>query len=226
MGSKATPVDRFSFERTLLAKGIWPVAGVDEAGRGPLAGPVLAAAVILPDVFVRDGMPPDLTGLNDSKQLSAEQREAFFLRLTTDPAIRFGLGRIDPPQIDAINILQATHAAMNLALAALSQSPQPPAHVLVDGLHVRSIRMSQTAIVKGDSLSYSIAAASILAKVTRDRLMQEFDAQFPGYGFARHKGYGTSEHLGAIRCLGPCPIHRRSFSPFRPVELELFPPPL
>ena len=194
-------------------------AGGDEAGRGPLAGPVVAAAVIFPCAWSAGAFDERLRDLNDSKQLSRQQREDFFSILTANSAICFAIAVVDAGTIDRINILQATHRAMNDALAQLRPQPQ---HVLVDGRPVKSMSFPQTALVKGDSLSYSIAAASVLAKVTRDRMMQEFDAQFPGYGFAEHKGYGTPQHLAAIAERGPCPIHRRSFAPIKPVQARLF----
>jgi ribonuclease HII len=162
-----------------------------------------------------------LRGLNDSKQLTEEQREKYFALLTTHPEIRFGIAVVDVEEIDRINILQAAHLAMRLALEQLQPAPQ---HVLVDGRPVKTMRIPNTPLVKGDARSYSIAAASVLAKVTRDRLMAQYDAQFPGYGFAVHKGYATPQHLAAISQLGPCTIHRKSFSPFRivPENLELF----
>lgn len=212
-------LDRLAFERALWEQGCDRVAGVDEAGRGPLAGPVAAAAVILPARWAQTGLPPELDGLNDSKQLTEAQRESFFAFLTACSEIQFGLALVDAAQIDAINILQATHRAMNDALGQL----QPAAkHALVDGKPVKSLRVTQTAIVKGDAKSYSIAAASVIAKVTRDRLMLEYHQQWPHYGFAEHKGYGTARHLEAIAKLGPCPIHRRSFAPLKPAEPELF----
>jgi len=195
------------------------VAGVDEAGRGPLAGPVVAAAVILPRAWVLEGIPNAFADLNDSKQLTEAQRDQFFAGLTGDPAVRFAIAAVGPSVIDEINILQATHRAMNQALADLGNDVD---HALVDGRPVRSLRWPQTALVKGDSLSYSIAAASVLAKVTRDRVMREADAKWPGYGFAGHKGYPTPEHLEAVHRLGPCPIHRLSFAPLRRPEPELF----
>lgn len=210
--------ERISFERELWQKGFQLVAGVDEAGRGPLAGPVVAAAVILPQAWRDGGFDERLRDLNDSKQLTEAQREAFFAILTAHPEIRFGIATVNAAVIDRINILQATHRAMNEALAKLQP---PPEHVLVDGRSVKSMKFPQTALVKGDSLSYSIAAASVLAKVTRDRLMLEFDVEFPGYGFAAHKGYGTPQHLAAIAEHGPCPIHRRSFAPIKPAQAEL-----
>ncbi|HUA68529.1 MAG TPA: ribonuclease HII [Candidatus Saccharimonadales bacterium] len=215
----ATSIDRFEFERALWNCGITRVAGVDEAGRGPLAGPVVAAAAILPKQWAESGLPRELDGLNDSKQLTLLQRKNFFAFLTTCGEVEFAVAQIDSVQIDAINILRATHQAMNAALAALSPQPQ---HALVDGRPVKTIYMSQTAIVKGDARSYSIAAASVLAKVTRDRLMLEFDRQWPVYGFAEHKGYGTARHLAAIAAHGPCPIHRKSFAPIKQAESELF----
>ena len=212
--------DRFLHERVLFASGIERVAGVDEAGRGPLAGPVVAAAVILPRAWVLEGIPDAFADLNDSKQLTEAQRDRFFAGLTGDPAVRYAIAAVEPSVIDEINILQATHRAMNQALADLGDDVD---HALVDGRPVRSLRWPQTALVKGDSLSYSIAAASVLAKVTRDRVMREADAKWPGYGFAGHKGYPTPEHLEAVARLGPCPIHRLSFAPLRRPEPELFP---
>jgi len=209
---------RLSFEQSHWRNGLRFVAGVDEAGRGPLAGPVLAAAVSFPQAWLTTGLPGSLRGLNDSKQLTEEERERFFAVLTSLPEVRFAVGRSDEGLIDQINILQATHRAMRLALAQLEPDID---HVLIDGKPVHPLSYPQTALVKGDARSYSIAAASVLAKVTRDRLMMEYDRQYPGYGFAEHKGYGTPAHLEAIRHLGRCPIHRRSFAPFRPVELEL-----
>ena len=212
--------DRFAHERDLQAQGIAPVAGIDEAGRGPLAGPVVAAAVVLPPEWIDAGLPPFLEGLNDSKKLSGKKREKLYTAIRECPEIDFGITSVEADEIDRINILQATHAAMNRALAGLRC---PVRHALVDGLPVRTLTAPQTAIVKGDSLSFSIAAASILAKVTRDRLMIEHARHHPGYGFAGHKGYGTRQHLEALRLFGPCPIHRRSFAPIKPPsQQELF----
>jgi len=191
---------------------------MDEAGRGPLAGPVVAAAVVFPSDIVASGLPPELEGLTDSKQLSAARRDLFF-GLLTSGLVELSLGQVDAAMIDRLNILRATHRAMTEALAGLGPLPE---HILVDGLPVPSLAGRQTAIVKGDARSYSIAAASVLAKVTRDRLMVEYDRRYPGYGFARHKGYGTREHLAALAQHGPCPIHRRSFAPLRPRQRELF----
>ena len=210
---------RFHYERELHARGTTAIAGVDEAGRGPLAGPVVAAAVMLPPEWFLSGLPRAFCGLNDSKQLTADQRERYFALLTTDTGVRYGIAVIDAGVIDAINILQATHRAMNDALAQLQPGPD---HALIDGLIVQTLRWPQTPIVGGDGKSFSIAAASVLAKVTRDRLMLEFDRQYPTYGFARHKGYGTPQHLAALATHGPCAIHRRSFAPVAQPELPLF----
>jgi ribonuclease HII len=212
-------INRFEFERALWQKNIARVAGVDEAGRGPLAGPVVAAAAILPSRWAESGLPAELAGLNDSKQLTETQREKYFQFITGCGEIEFGIAEIDAAVIDEINILQATHRAMNAALAKLNP---PPPHALVDGRPVKTLRVPQTAIVKGDARSYSIAAASVLAKVTRDRLMLEFHAQFPEYSFDEHKGYGTAKHLAAIEKFGACPIHRRSFAPLKSSEQKLF----
>jgi len=216
--ARADQIDRFAFERALWARGMTRLAGVDEAGRGPLAGPVLAAAAILPLKWADAGLPRELEGLNDSKQLTAAQREQFSNYLVTCGEVHFAIAQVGAGQIDAINILRATHRAMNEALAKLQPAPD---HVLVDGRPVKTMILPQTAVVQGDARSYSIAAASVLAKVARDRLMLEFDRQWPKYGFAEHKGYGTAQHLAAIAAHGPCPIHRRSFAPLRPVQMNL-----
>ncbi len=210
--------NRLGYERALWQKGLAEVAGVDEAGCGPLAGPVVAASVVFPCSWAQEGLGGKLRGLNDSKQLTEEQREKYFAILISNPDIRYAIAIVDVELIDQINIRQAAWRAMHLALEQL----QPKAeHVLVDGLKIKWLPYPQTALVQGDCKSYSIAAASVLAKVTRDRLMREFDKLHPGYGFAQHKGYATPQHLTAIAALGPCPIHRRSFSPIRPVETEL-----
>jgi ribonuclease HII len=211
--------NRLGFERELWERGLSFVAGVDEAGCGPLAGPVVAAAVMFPCAWRETGLFGKLRGLNDSKQLTEEERERYYQRITSHPDIRFAIASVDVEMIDQINILRAAHRAMNLALQQLQPCPE---HVLVDGRRVRTLSLPHTALVKGDCRSYSIAAASVLAKVTRDRLMKEMDQLYPGYGFAEHKGYSTPQHLAAIAQRGPCAIHRRTFSPFRPVELELF----
>lgn len=185
----------------ILGRGLpFSVCGIDEAGRGPLAGPVAAAAVIL---------PPDrnIPFLNDSKKLSPKKREELFDIIRAE-AVAFSVTLIDAQRIDEINILQATYEAMRQAVSGLQMRPD----VLVnDAVTIPGIDLPQAAVVKGDAKCISVAAASILAKVTRDRLMEEYDALYPGYGFAKHKGYGTAAHIEAIRTLGPCPIHRRSF---------------
>jgi ribonuclease HII len=211
--------NRLGFERELWQKGTEYVAGVDEAGCGPLAGPVVAAAVSFPCSWLGTGLYGKLRGLNDSKQLTAEEREHYFAVLTTHPEIRYGIATVEVELIDQINILQAAHRAMSIALEQLQP---PPQHVLVDGRPVKSLKFPHTPLVKGDARSYSIAAASVLAKVTRDRLMVKLDQQYPGYGFAEHKGYSTPQHLAALAQLGPCAIHRRSFAPFQPREMDLF----
>ena len=209
---------RLSYEGELWRQGLSFVAGVDEAGCGPLAGPVVAAAVVFPRAWLETGLPRELRGLNDSKQLSEDQRDSYYAVLVSQPDLRYAIASSDEEMIDRINIRQAAWRAMNVALDQLQPRPQ---HVLVDGLRIKWLAYSQTALVDGDCKSYSIAAASVLAKVTRDRTMIELDRQYPGYGFAGHKGYATPEHLAAIQTLGPCPIHRRSFAPFRPVQNEL-----
>jgi ribonuclease HII len=212
---------RLSCECELWANGTTLVAGADEAGCGPLAGPVVAAAVVFPFSWLEGGLYKKLRGLNDSKQLAEEQREKFYSIITTHPEIRYAIATVDVDMIDRINIRQAAWRAMNIALDQLNPKPQ---HVLIDGLRIKWLPYPQTALVQGDCKSYSIAAASVLAKVTRDRLMRELDKVYPGYGFAEHKGYATPQHYAAINERGPCAIHRRSFAPFRPVEetLELF----
>jgi ribonuclease HII len=213
------PIDRFAFERELFKVGLQYIAGVDEAGRGPLAGPVVAAAAMLPVEWIEGGLPKPLFGLNDSKQLTAIRRETFFEVLTTSPNVHFAVTAIDSGQVDALNILRATHEAMKSALGRLRPRPE---HVLIDGMRVTAIRFPQTPLIEGDGRSYSIAAASVIAKVTRDRLMTRFDREWPGYGFADHKGYATPQHVAALMQHGPCPIHRRSFAPLRPAQLQLF----
>src|SRR5436309_978439 len=191
------------YEKKLRATGVVRVAGIDEAGRGALAGPVVAAAVVLPEKFRH-------RRLNDSKQLAPELREEIYCELVAIPELRWTIGIVDSIEIDRINILRASHRAMRLAIETLIE---PPEHVLIDGLPVIPFPFPQTAIVDGDCLSLSIAAASVIAKVTRDRMMRDFCAQFPQYCFSQHKGYGTELHLLKLHEFGPCPIHRRSFEP-------------
>lgn len=195
----------FRFEKALALRGLWPVAGIDEAGRGPLAGPVAAAAVILD--------PRKLPkGLNDSKQLTCEAREEAFAAIV-QRAVAIGIGLACAQEIDRINIREATFLAMRRALAALSLAP---AHALVDGNALPpDLCCPAETIVKGDAKSMSIAAASIVAKVTRDRLMTRLHESHPHYGFHEHMGYATPAHLAALDMHGPCSFHRRSFAPVR-----------
>lgn len=200
------------YERKLWKTGILVVAGVDEAGVGPMAGPVVAAAVIFePEKFIR--------GVHDSKQLSAEQRDELYEPIRTG-ALAIGVGVAEVAEIDQLNIFWATMRASERAIEALGRVPD---HVLVDGRKIPGLKLEQTRIVGGDRKSFCIAAASIVAKVTRDRMMTELDARFPGYGFARHKGYCTADHFDALNRLGPSPIHRRSFAPVaESAQIKLF----
>lgn len=187
------------------------LAGIDEAGRGPLAGPVVAAAVSMSVETANRLYADTLSKLTDSKRLSPTQRKKFFTLLYQDPTIEIGVGIAEPDEIDAVNILRATHFAMARAATALPKGA--PEHALVDGLPVKGLPCSFTAIVKGDAKSLFIAAASIIAKVTRDTIMSTLDVRYPAYGFARHKGYPTPQHLEALRQHGACPIHRQTFGP-------------
>jgi ribonuclease HII len=192
------------FEKLLRSKGASLVAGIDEAGRGPLAGPVVAAVAVLPAKF-------SLRGLNDSKQLAEGFREELFEALTASGAlVCYGIGIAEPAEIDRFNILRATFLAMERAITGL---PIQPDHLLIDGLPVPVFQQPQTAIVGGDGKSMSIAAASVIAKVTRDRMMRKWHSEFPQYNFDQNKGYGTRAHLESLQIHGPCPIHRRSFAP-------------
>ncbi|MBV9106960.1 MAG: ribonuclease HII [Verrucomicrobia bacterium] len=192
------------FEKHLWSTGVPLIAGIDEAGRGPLAGPVVAAAVVLPAEF-------SLTGLNDSKLLPETVREQLFETLTTPgKLVGYGIGIAESTEIDRLNILRATFLAMQRAVTAL---PVQPDHLLVDGLPVPVLHQPQTAIVGGDGKSLSVAAASVIAKVTRDRMMRRWHSDFPLYDFDQNKGYGTPAHLENLQIHGPCPIHRRSFAP-------------
>lgn len=188
------------FEREVAESGFVRIAGVDEAGRGPLAGPIVAGAVVLGEAT---------QGFNDSKQLSARQRDELYDILLAGEHTT-GLGIVEADVIDRVGIQSANYKAM---LDAAQQVTPPPDFLLVDGFEIRGCAIPQKGIVKGDARSYSIAAASILAKVTRDRMMDALDVRYPEYGFARHKGYGTKEHLKALERHGPCPAHRRSFAP-------------
>ena len=188
------------FEKQAMLDGYKIIAGVDEAGRGPLAGPVVSAAVILPENF-------DICGINDSKKLSEKKRAALFPKIQSQ-AIAFGIGIADHGEIDRINILQASLLSMKRAVDDLGLIPD---YLLIDGKFTIDSNIDQRPVIKGDTLSLSIAAASILAKVTRDRIMTDLDLQYPEYEFKRHKGYPTKAHKQAILTHGPCPIHRKSF---------------
>ncbi|MDQ1270295.1 MAG: Ribonuclease [Thermodesulfobacteriota bacterium] len=188
------------FEKQAMLDGYKIIAGVDEAGRGPLAGPVVSAAVILPENF-------DIRGINDSKKLSEKKRTALFPVIQSQ-AIAFGIGIADHGEIDRINILQASLLSMKRAVDDLGLIPD---YLLIDGKFTIDSNIDQRPVIKGDTLSLSIAAASILAKVTRDRIMTDLDLQYPEYEFKRHKGYPTKAHKQAILAHGPCPIHRKSF---------------
>lgn len=193
------------YEKKAYAQGFNCIAGVDEAGRGPLAGPVVAAACILPKKFT-------LKGLNDSKKVLPEKRTELFTVLTAHPEIVYGIGIVDHIQIDTINIHQASIEAMLIAIGQLSRVPEL---LLVDGRELKRASILSWGIIDGDALSLSIAAASIIAKVTRDRMMREFHQQWPEYCFDQHKGYSTTLHLEKLKLNGPCPIHRRSFEPIK-----------
>jgi ribonuclease HII len=190
-----------AYEAAAYEKGAQLIAGIDEAGRGPLAGPVVAACVILPrDIFIK--------GLNDSKKLTSAWRDILFEEIR-EKAVAFGIGMSDEKCIDRINILNATKLAMKAAVDSINLLPDL---LLIDAVKLEDMTIEQIAIIKGDTLSVSIAAASIIAKVTRDRLIDEFDLQYPVYGFKQHKGYGTEQHINAIKKYGICPIHRISFT--------------
>ncbi|MGB9710922.1 MAG: ribonuclease HII [Thermodesulfovibrio sp.] len=198
----------FAFDDEILSQGYRSIAGIDEAGRGCLAGPVVAACVSFRDnVFIE--------GIKDSKELTPEQRESFFEKIISNAFV--GIGIIDVELIDRINILEATRLAMSLAYKNLGRNVE---FLLIDAVYLPDLKIPQKAIIKGDQKSASIAAASIVAKVTRDRIMRQYHEKYYQYGFDRHKGYATKEHLRALKKFGPCPIHRKSFSPVR--ELMLF----
>lgn len=188
-------------DKTFYSQGVEYLAGIDEAGRGPLAGPVVVGCVIMPkDSFIE--------GVNDSKKVSEKKREKLYEQITKE-AISWGVGIVNQDEIDEINILNATKKALTMAIESLEIKPN---RILVDALtHINTLGIPYTSIIKGDATSYSIAAASIVAKVTRDRIMEEWDKVYPVYGFAKHKGYGTSAHMKAIRENGVCPLHRESF---------------
>ena len=204
--------EMLSFERELWSAGKAFIAGVDEVGRGPLAGPVVTVAVILPRELGASAAETArlrelLLGVDDSKKLSPKQRDRLFDQIK-EAAVCWAVGRREPQRIDEINILEATKEAMADAIGAL---PVKPDHVLIDAVSLKSLRIPQTAIIKGDARSVSIAAASILAKVTRDREMVEMAKIWPGYAFESNKGYGTAAHYEGLAAFGPCPIHRKTF---------------
>ena len=190
----------WEIENNLKEKGYLKIAGVDEAGRGPLAGPVYAAAVILPE-------GADIPGIDDSKKLTPKKREELFEKIT-QIAVSYAIFSVDEKEIDEINILNATHKAMNGAVNNLSQQPD---YVIIDGNSIKGMEIAHETVVKGDAKSISIAAASILAKVSRDRYIDKMGEVYPEYGFEKHKGYGTKAHTDAILKYGVCPIHRRTF---------------
>ena len=196
------------YERDLRAAGKRCIAGVDEVGRGPLAGPVVAACVVLPENF-------DVLGVDDSKKLSEKKREQMYDAILSE-ALAYGIGMQDNASIDEINILEATKEAMRCAILEAERALRAKTgcgidHILIDALTLREVAIPQSGIIKGDSASLSIAAASILAKVTRDRMMVEYDSIYPGYAFAKNKGYGTKAHYEGLQAQGMTPIHRRSF---------------
>jgi ribonuclease HII len=189
-----------TYEKKLWSAGKRSIAGVDEAGRGPLAGPVVAAAVVFPhDVYIE--------GVKDSKKLSEKKRLEMF-REIQEKALSFGIGIVDHLVIDEINILNATFKAMHMAIGKLIPQPE---HLLIDGPYFAELNIPSEKIIDGDMKSFTVAAASIIAKVTRDKIMTDYDTQYPAYGFAQHKGYGTPQHIEAIKKFGLCEIHRKSF---------------
>ena len=193
------------YERQLAGEGVRLIAGIDEAGRGPLAGPVAAACVIFP------AQGPFVRGADDSKKLSEKRREALYEEIRAS-CISYGVSMVGNDRIDVINILQATYEAMREALRiAIAAAGEAPERLLVDHVRIPQVELPQVSITHGDAKSISIACASILAKVERDRLMRQYDAKYPEYGFAKHKGYGTAQHYDAINRYGPCALHRRTF---------------
>lgn len=204
----------YEYERVQIKRGIEVIAGVDEAGRGPLAGPVVSSAVILPRLC-KDSDYEEWEGLNDSKKLTKKKREYFYKQLIEAARVHIGIGIVSERVIDKFNILRATQITMRKALANLDRKPQ---FLLVDGMVIPGIKIPQQKIIDGDSLSLSIAAASVVAKVTRDNIMYHYHEIYPQYAFDRHKGYGTKEHFKKLREYGPCKIHRRSFNPISLME--------
>ena len=203
--------DLLSYENKIWDQEVSCVLGIDEVGRGPLAGPVVAAAVYFPK-------GSKIPFVDDSKKLTEKRREELYELILAVAGVKYGIAELDSEEVDRLNILKATHAAMAKAAQMIPEAK----YALIDGLPVPNFYLPSEGIVKGDSKSASIAAASILAKVYRDRLMVEYSKQYPGYGFESHKGYGTKKHMEALKKLGACPIHRRSFAPVRNV---ITPPP-
>jgi ribonuclease HII len=201
--------EMLKFEKQQWNIGQLHIAGIDEAGRGPLAGPVVAAAVVIDREFY-------IEGLNDSKKLSEKMRESFFDEIK-EQAVSYGIGIVENGLIDRINIYQATKLAMKKAITSLSVHPE---HLLIDAVQLTEVPIEQQAIIKGDQKSISIAAASVLAKVTRDRMMKEIDKEFPAYQFASNMGYGTKDHLEALQEFGPTPYHRMTFAPVKDYSLN------
>lgn len=208
---KTDTIDMLHFEHEAIKNGFVRIAGVDEVGRGPLAGPVVVAAVVLPNGSCE--LP-----LVDSKKLTAKRREKLAKEIRSIPKVDISIVTLEAEEVDKLNILKATHKAMRLALQNLENGAE---FALVDGLPVPNLPIEANFIIKGDGRSLSIAAASIIAKVYRDALMVKYDDIYPGYNFSAHKGYGTKVHLQALKKLGPCPIHRRSFAPVREADPEL-----
>lgn len=203
----------FDYEKALFKSGFSRICGIDEVGRGPLAGPVVACAVIISKKLILEDKVGLFNGVKDSKKLSASSREKWFNFLTRENEIKWGIGIISEKTIDKVNILEATKLAMNEALKKLNTSPD---FLLIDGnFTLENIDLSQKAIPQGDAKVISIAAASIIAKVTRDRIMLEYHEKYPEYHFNKHKGYGTKIHIDALKKYGPCPLHRFSFAPVK-----------
>jgi ribonuclease HII len=200
--------DVLLYEKEAWSSGFLRLAGIDEAGRGPLAGPVVAAALIFDPDFIQTELVPTFGKLTDSKAMSEKAREEYFEILMMSKFTTIGIGIVEAAEIDQINILKATHKAMALAANQID-----PEFALVDGLPVKGLPCDSKSIVKGDTLSISISAASIIAKVTRDRILLDLDKRYPEYGFAQHKGYGTKKHIAALHKFGPTPAHRKTFRP-------------
>lgn len=207
----------FDYEKKLIVSGFNKICGVDEVGRGPLAGPVVACAVIIDSSLIKNFKPGDRwSKIRDSKKLSARQREMWYDFLTECPKIRWATGLVSEKTIDEINILEATKLAMEKALKKINIDFSRDVYVLIDGNFIlEKINLNQKAIPQGDEKIISVAAASIIAKVTRDRIMERYGIEYPVYDFKKHKGYGTKKHIEAINKFGPCLIHRRSFEPIK-----------